>query len=173
MLKVSKEKKKEDKEDAVDGDEEAEGAKEKKPEGDPRHFETCVAHDERAPVLTVCSLAKHGLVISGVGSKLVTLVWRENDLKNLSFYIAGFGVSALSCMQNYVIAADVNQGEQRYATTPPQQLPTPNSPSLTLISHTPLHRHAPTLLEARDAGPQAHIKASRLALGLLLRVSAT
>ena len=121
VLRVSKEKKKEDKEDAADGDEEAEGAKEKKPEGDPRHFETCVAHDERAPVLTVCSLAKHGLVISGVGSKLVTLVWRENDLKNLSFYIAGFGVSALSCMQNYVIAADVNQGEQRYATTPPQQ----------------------------------------------------
>ena len=77
VLRVSKEKKKEDKEDAADGDEEAEGAKEKKPEGDPRHFETCVAHDERAPVLTVCSLAKHGLVISGVGSKLVTLVWRR------------------------------------------------------------------------------------------------
>ena len=47
-----------------------------------------------------------------MGPKLVTWSYRDDALVAVGFYIAGFGVSALSTLQNYVLAGDVHSGVQ-------------------------------------------------------------
>ena len=95
--------------------------------GDKRRFELAVDCEERGPVLSVGCLTKHGYLLAGVGPKLVTSVYRDDALVALGFYIAGFGVSALSTLQNYVLAGDVHAGIQLLQWRPERQ-------SLTLVS---------------------------------------
>ena len=42
----------------------------------------------------------------------MTFIYREDALVTFAFYIAGFGVSALATLRNYVFAGDVHQGAQ-------------------------------------------------------------
>ena len=90
-----------------------------------RRLRLLVDHEERAPVLSIAQL--QGLLIGGVGSRLVTWVFRDDGLVALGFYIAGFGVSALSTLSNYVLAGDLHQGVQLLSWKPERQ-------SLTLVS---------------------------------------
>ena len=49
-------------------------------------------------------------------------VYREDALVVFAFYIAGFGVSALSTLRNYVFAGDVHQGAQLLSWKPERQV---------------------------------------------------
>ena len=74
-----------------------------------------------------CRAAPSRSLLAGVGPKLITSVYKDDALVMMAFYIAGFGVSALSTLQNYVLAGDVHAGVQLLSWRPERQ-------ALTLVS---------------------------------------
>lgn len=95
-----------------------------------RRLEVIVEHEERGPVLSLACLSKDGLLLAGVGPKLMTWVYKDRGLVALGFHIAGFGVSALATLQNYVLAGDVQEGIQLLTWKAERQ-------SLVLVSRYP------------------------------------
>ena len=65
--------------------------------------------------VVLCPPRSQGMLLAGVGSKLVASVYKDDSLVALGFYISGFGVSALSTMNNYVLAGDIHTGLQLLA----------------------------------------------------------
>ena len=75
-----------------------------------RKLRLVAAVEERGPVLAVGAL--QGMLLCGVGSRLMSFLYRDGQLTASGFLVCGFLVCRLSVLQHYVLCGDLYQGLQ-------------------------------------------------------------